>query len=79
MPMPRHEILRAIEDRLRYRWPKHFERENAAPLCVVGIKQLDNADYGTPVITMVEDMPTKDLAALLIGIASKLLEESEKK
>lgn len=79
MPMPRHAILTAIHDRLRHRWPQHFERENAAPLCVVGIKQLDNADFGTPVISMVEDIPPKDLAVLLIKIASDLLQESEKK
>lgn len=73
MPMPRHQILESIEDRLCRRWKLKMQQENAAPIVAIGIKQLSTADFGTPVLCTLEDMNNHELAAFLMAIAEVLL------
>lgn len=72
MAMPKEAIEAAIKDRLEIRWKKRCLDEMAAPVCVIGIKQLAGPDFGVPVVCTLDDMPTKELADLLFGISRQL-------
>jgi hypothetical protein len=72
MPMPKDQIAKAIEDRLCVRWKKQLLDENAAPVLVVGIKQLAGPSFGTPVVVTLEGMGDADLAVMLAGVVAEL-------
>jgi hypothetical protein len=67
--MTSDEIRAAIDDRLKLRWHKRLLDENAAPVCCIGIKQLQGPDWGVPVLCTLEEMPIDQLADLLLGIS----------
>lgn len=72
MAMPKEAIEAAIEERLCIRWKKRCLDSAAAPVCLIGIKQLAGPEFGVPVVCTLEDMPTKELADLLFGISRQL-------
>lgn len=72
MPMTKHSIRRAIEDRLCFRWRNRCQAEDAAPIAVVAVKQLAGPGFGTPVLCTTEDMDQNMLADMLEGIARQL-------
>lgn len=72
MPMTKEQIAFAIQDRLADRWRRRMTEEDAAPVCVIGIKQLAGPGYATPVLCCTEDMPNDQLADLLLGVSRML-------
>lgn len=72
MAMTKHSIRRAIEERLCFRWKNRCQSEDAAPVAVLAIKQLEGRDFGLPVLCTMEDMDKNMLADLLEGVAKQL-------
>lgn len=76
MSLTPEEIAAAIEDRLVQRWKSRCLEEEAAPICLIAIKQnKTRPGYGTPVVITTEDLPAEQLAALLQGAGNIMQRE----
>lgn len=74
--MTQEQVNNLVDEYLRKRWPSRLANQGAAPICVIGMKMLDDADCGRPVLIGVENHSIDDLAALLLGMAKMLMAES---
>jgi len=75
MPMPPDQIKAAIDDRLTVRWRKRLLEEMAAPIALIGIKQLAGRDFGRPVVVTLQELSNEELGALLIGAGMTLFRQ----